>query len=119
MFLDARPNFPFGDFPHHLAVNPADSIDLVRPIRFVMWPAEPRGLMFFPFRGQIVPQIEDIHDEGRAWRVVDDLARDQSVDPAEAGRRRSFPDARRERHNQERRRIAATADIELLSADTN
>jgi hypothetical protein len=37
-----------------------------------------------------VPQIEDIHDESRAWRVVDDLARDQSVDPAELDAAEAF-----------------------------
>jgi hypothetical protein len=37
-----------------------------------------------------VPQIEDIHDESRAWRVVDDLARDQPVDPAELDAAEAF-----------------------------
>jgi hypothetical protein len=27
---------------------------------------------------------EDIHDEDRAWRVVDDFARDQPIDPVNA-----------------------------------
>jgi hypothetical protein len=33
---------------------------------------------------------EDIHDESRAWRVVDDLARDQPVDPAELDAAEAF-----------------------------
>src|SRR5438105_60128 len=44
-------NFSHGDLAHHLAVNPADSIQLTRPIAGIMRPGQPCRLMLFPFRG--------------------------------------------------------------------
>jgi hypothetical protein len=41
--------FPQRDLARHLAINPADGVQLARPIRRVVRPAQPSGFMLFPF----------------------------------------------------------------------
>ena len=38
------------NFPHHLAINPPDRVKFPRPVGVIVWPAEPGGLVRFPFR---------------------------------------------------------------------
>ena len=39
------------NFPHHFTVNPRDDLELARPVAGVVRPAEPGGLVLFPFGG--------------------------------------------------------------------
>src|SRR5262252_2893878 len=41
--------FPCRDLPHHLAINPADGVQFVRPVGWIMRPCEPGGFVLFPF----------------------------------------------------------------------
>src|SRR5438552_3438231 len=38
------------DLPHDFAIDPADGVEFVRPIRWIVWPAQPGGFVRFRFR---------------------------------------------------------------------
>src|SRR5262249_10539474 len=57
------------NFSYHLTINPADRVELVRPVGWVIRPAQPGGFVFLPLSrhrkaqsGRCVPNLIGSHD---------------------------------------------------------